>query len=48
LTVLPRAPNGDIEVTIGGEQIVFERLTKIVSLNRRSEMMLVLHDFVAE
>jgi hypothetical protein len=48
VTIMPRCKNGDLEVMISAEKVVIDRLAQDVDLNRRSEVVFVLHDIVAE
>ncbi|KAM0715375.1 hypothetical protein Q7P37_008873 [Cladosporium fusiforme] len=48
VTILPRCPNGDLEVMISAERIVLDRLEADVDLSARAEKLFVLHDVVAE
>lgn len=47
ITIMPRCLNGDLEVMISAEKIVFDRLVRDADLNRRSRVVFVLHDVVA-
>ena len=48
VTIMPRCKNGDLEVMISAEKIVIDRLKQDVDLGKRSKVVFVLHDVVAE